>query len=76
MQYSWSNSHPKIWLNVAIVQKNIVKYSQFHVDNKTTEGLRAHGLPVSEFDGGVNMWGDSVEDLMAVSWRTLAIPST
>lgn len=71
--YSWSTSHPKIWLNVAIVQEKVVKYSQFHVDHKTTEGLKAHGLPVSEYDGGVNMWADSVEDLMSVGRNILFI---
>jgi hypothetical protein len=29
--------------------------------------MAALGLPVSEYDGGVNIWGASVEDLMAAS---------
>ncbi|RDW64248.1 hypothetical protein BP5796_10750 [Coleophoma crateriformis] len=62
----WSNEHPKIWGSVPIVQAKIVKYSQFHVDAQTTAGLRAAGLPLAEFDGGVEMWADSVEELMAV----------
>jgi hypothetical protein len=63
----WRDSHPQIWLNVAIVKKNVLKYSQFHVDNKTSAGLKTAGLPMAEFDGGVNIWGRSLEELMAVS---------
>jgi len=62
----WRDSHPKIWLNVDIVKKNVLKYSQFHVDQKTSNGLKASGLPMAEFDGGVNIWGRSLEELMAV----------
>ncbi|RDW77000.1 hypothetical protein BP6252_05053 [Coleophoma cylindrospora] len=62
----WSNEHPKIWGSVPIVQAKIVKYSQFHVDAPTTAALRAAGLPLAEYDGEVEMWADSMEDLMAV----------
>lgn len=51
-----------------IVKTNVLKYTQFHVDNTVSEGLKAAGLPISEFDGGVNIWGKSAEDIMAVSW--------
>ena len=64
---SWSNEHPKIWLSVGIVQSKVVKYSQFHVDNATSQGLKEAGLPIAEFDGGVNIWAASNEDLMSVS---------
>lgn len=64
---SWSNKHPNIWLNVAVVKTNVTKYSQFHVNNPVTDALkRDHGLPMAEYDGGVNIWGDSLEKLMAV----------
>jgi len=43
-----------------------VKYSQFHVDNATSEGLKAHGLPIAEYDGGVNIWARNMEELMAI----------
>jgi hypothetical protein len=36
------------------------------VDNPTSEGLKAAGLPIAEYDGGVNFWVRSVEDFMAV----------
>jgi hypothetical protein len=36
------------------------------VDNPTSEGLKAAGLPVAEYDGGVNLWVRSVEHFMAV----------
>ena len=63
----WTQSHPKIWLNVPIVQQNVVRYTQFHADEKTAAGLKAAGLPMADFDGGVNIWGRSLEELMAVS---------
>lgn len=49
------------------MQEKVIKYSQFHVDGDVSDGLRAQGLPVAEYDGGVNIWGKSLEDLMAVS---------
>ena len=63
----WTESHPKIWLGVKVVQEKVIKYSQFHVDRETTKGLEAHGLPFVHYDGGVNIWTKSVEDMMAVS---------
>ena len=51
-----------------IVQKNIVKYSQYHADEQVTSALKTeHGLPMAPYDGIVEMWGRSVEELMAVS---------
>jgi hypothetical protein len=62
----WRDPHPKIWLRADILKKNVIKYSQFHVDQKTSGQLTAAGLPMAEFDGGVNIWGRSLEELMAV----------
>jgi hypothetical protein len=43
--------------------KKAVKYSQFHLDNNTFVGsLRAVGLPMAGCDGGVNIWGRSLEE--------------
>ncbi|MCJ1389885.1 hypothetical protein MMC18_002742 [Xylographa bjoerkii] len=61
----WSTSHPKIWLSVKVVQEKVLKYSQFHVDHDTSAALREHGLPVVEYDGGVNVWAATTEDLMS-----------
>jgi len=30
------------------------------------DALAAQGLPVVDYDGGVNIWANSVEDMMAV----------
>ncbi|TVY55383.1 hypothetical protein LCER1_G007387, partial [Lachnellula cervina] len=48
----WRVTHPQAWLSVRIVQSNILKYSQFHVDNPITDDLSAKGLPMAEYDGG------------------------
>jgi hypothetical protein len=77
----WRNKHPKVFLSVPIAQKNIVKYSQvispggielfmltggFRSTWIIQQGLKVAGLPVAEYDGGVNFWVRSVEDFMAV----------
>ncbi|KAI7763132.1 hypothetical protein LZL87_012169 [Fusarium oxysporum] len=64
--HNWSEEHPKIWLSVPIVKEKLVKYSQFHADEKL--GLSATRLPlVAPFDGAATMWAKSLEDLHAVS---------
>ncbi|TVY40592.1 hypothetical protein LSUB1_G003033 [Lachnellula subtilissima] len=62
----WRAEHPKAWLSVAIVKANVLKYSQFHVNNPVTEDLRTKGLPMAGYDGGVNIHAGSVEELVAV----------
>ncbi|KAK2007842.1 hypothetical protein LZ32DRAFT_541178 [Colletotrichum eremochloae] len=62
---SWSKKHPEIWLSVPIVREKLLKYSQFHVDDKLD--LAAAGLPpVAPFDGAATMWARSLEDLGAI----------
>ncbi|KAK7600608.1 hypothetical protein V3481_002141 [Fusarium oxysporum f. sp. vasinfectum] len=52
--HNWSEEHPKIWLYVPIVKQKLVKYSQFHADEKLD--LSATGLPpVARFDGAATM---------------------
>ncbi|KAF5687188.1 dimeric alpha+beta barrel [Fusarium denticulatum] len=61
----WSEEHPKIWLSVPIVKQNLVKYSQFHADEKLD--LLGTGMPpVAPFDGAATMWAKSLEDLHAI----------
>ena len=48
------------------MKKNVVKYMQFHVDHRTSEGLKAAVLPIAEYDGGVEIWARSLEELMTV----------
>jgi hypothetical protein len=56
----WRDPHPKIWLSVDIVKKNVIKYSQFHADQKTSGQLTAAGLPMAEFDGGREYLGEEL----------------
>ena len=45
-------------MNVDIVRKKTVKYSQFHLNSKiSAELLRAAGLPMGGSNGGVSIWG-------------------
>ncbi|EHL02568.1 Dimeric alpha+beta barrel [Glarea lozoyensis ATCC 20868] len=62
----WSNVHPKIFLGVKIVQEKIIKYAQHHVNNEVSEGLKAAGLPVADYDGCAEIYARSVEELMSV----------
>ena len=64
---SWSESHPKVWLSVNVVKEKVVKHSQFHVDHATSQALKEAGLPVADYDGGVNIWAANSNDLICVS---------
>ncbi|KAJ9144234.1 hypothetical protein NKR23_g6237 [Pleurostoma richardsiae] len=62
----WSKSHPSTFLSVGIVRSNVKKYVQFHINQNVSASLAEAGLPVSEWDGGVEMWAEDLGDLMAV----------
>ncbi|GAM91181.1 hypothetical protein ANO11243_092280 [Dothideomycetidae sp. 11243] len=50
-----------------IAQKNVSKYAQFHVDHDLSNRLaKEHDMTMAPFDGGVRMWANSIEELMAV----------
>lgn len=51
-----------------IVKQKVIKYTQFHVDYVTAKALKPQGLPVADYDGGVNIWDETVEELMSVSF--------
>ena len=45
-------------MNVDIIRKKTVKYSQLHLNSKiSAELLRAAGLPMGGSNGGVSIWG-------------------
>ncbi|TVY91792.1 Dehydratase [Lachnellula willkommii] len=50
----------------------------FHVDKTTSAVLAAQGLPVAEYDGEVNRWAASLEDIMAMytdpEYQRLVLP--
>ncbi|TVY13897.1 hypothetical protein LARI1_G006213 [Lachnellula arida] len=69
----WKGPHAQIFLGVPIVKEKILKFSltritffQFRVDKTTSAVLAAQGLPVAEYDEGVNHWAASLDDIMAV----------
>lgn len=49
-----------------IVREKIVKYSQFHVNDKFRTQMAGSNLPFAAYDGAAEMWAHSYEDLMAV----------
>ncbi|EXJ90089.1 hypothetical protein A1O3_03158 [Capronia epimyces CBS 606.96] len=62
----WEGPHAELFLKCPIVKEKVIKYSQFHINQTVSASLTAAGLPMSEFDGEVNIWGASLEDLMAM----------
>ncbi|KAI2610223.1 uncharacterized protein GGS25DRAFT_521032 [Hypoxylon fragiforme] len=62
----WDNEHAKIFLSVPIVKKNVVKYTQFHANNGATADITNFGLAMVGYDGVANIWGKSLDDLLAI----------
>ncbi|XXH05696.1 hypothetical protein Hte_012131 [Hypoxylon texense] len=60
----WSGPHVEIFHSVPIVRQNIVKYAQFH-SNESVD-LTQYGLTPAGYDGGVDLWTRSLDDLLAV----------
>jgi hypothetical protein len=71
---SWSEQHPGIWLSVPIVKEKIVKYSQFHANQGVREAYGS-AMPWALYDGGAEMWAESVEDLISVNIHTTILVS-
>ncbi|KAI1760654.1 hypothetical protein GGR53DRAFT_508956 [Hypoxylon sp. FL1150] len=73
----WSGPHVKIFASVPIVRQNIVKYSQFH--SNVTVNLTQLDLTPAGYDGGVNLWARSLEDLEEVfndeEYQTVVVPN-
>ncbi|EMC96183.1 hypothetical protein BAUCODRAFT_147829 [Baudoinia panamericana UAMH 10762] len=62
----WSTSHAPLFLSIPIVQRNLTKYSQYHLDSALASQLRQSGLPIAEYDGFAEFWAESYEDVLAV----------
>ncbi|KAI1776765.1 hypothetical protein F4818DRAFT_359052 [Hypoxylon cercidicola] len=73
----WSGPHVELFRSVPIVRQNIVKYSQFH-SNESVD-LTQYGFTPAGFDGGVNLYARSLEDLLAVfddeEYLTVVVPN-
>ncbi|KAJ9606731.1 hypothetical protein H2200_008740 [Cladophialophora chaetospira] len=63
---SWSQEHPKVWLNIAAAKAKITAYSQFHVDKTATGALKAMGVPLGHHDGVAIMEAESLEAFLSV----------
>ncbi|KIW15122.1 hypothetical protein PV08_07909 [Exophiala spinifera] len=62
----WSEEHPRVWLNIEIVKRKVVTYSQFHVDKKSTAVLTDFGVQVGSWDGLVTIAAETFQDLLSV----------
>ncbi|OIW22638.1 hypothetical protein CONLIGDRAFT_638240 [Coniochaeta ligniaria NRRL 30616] len=74
----WEGPHADIFLNVPIVKEKVLKFSQFHTNRDVSIKFAALGFPISEFDGGVDIWVASVEDMVAIiqdpEYQRLVVP--
>ncbi|EJD35555.1 hypothetical protein AURDEDRAFT_175353 [Auricularia subglabra TFB-10046 SS5] len=62
----WSEDHARILLAVPIVKEKIVKYVQYHANTEQMAAMAATGGAVAQWDGIVEFWARSMEDLVAV----------
>ncbi|KAJ8090914.1 hypothetical protein PM082_024838 [Marasmius tenuissimus] len=47
----WRGPHARLFLNTTMVQKNLLRYEQLHVNQEWKQKLRDQGAKVPEFDG-------------------------
>lgn len=74
----WSGEHAQLVLSMPIVKEKLVKYVQYHANPEQMAALAASGSNVSQWDGIVEFWVRSFEDLAAVlgdkDFTSLALP--
>ncbi|KAF9003922.1 hypothetical protein BDQ17DRAFT_1541591 [Cyathus striatus] len=54
--------HPEIINSLPVVQRNIIRYTQFHVLPQETKEMTPPGHPIAPYDGMSEMIADSLED--------------
>ena len=66
--YSQSESHPSIFLSVPACKRNLLKYSQYHIDSSTTAAVRAaNGATAAvEFNGAAEFWVEKLDDMVQI----------
>lgn len=67
-----------MFLSVPIARKNLIRYSQFHVDSKIMTGLAGTGLKGTEYDGASSFWTESIEQFQEIftdpEYRRVVVP--
>ncbi|KIJ26381.1 hypothetical protein M422DRAFT_38253 [Sphaerobolus stellatus SS14] len=62
----WAKNHTKILASLNVTKRNIIRYSQLHVDLQYTETLKQAGRPAADFDGVDEMEVDKLDDLLDI----------
>ncbi|KZV93440.1 hypothetical protein EXIGLDRAFT_45469 [Exidia glandulosa HHB12029] len=73
----WSDHHAEVFKSIPIVKKNLVKYTQYHVNTEASAIVGAV-MPVAPFDGAAIFYARTQEDLLAVfsdpHYQSVVIP--
>ncbi|KIJ36613.1 hypothetical protein M422DRAFT_782153 [Sphaerobolus stellatus SS14] len=62
----WGENHAKILASLDVTKRNIIRYSQLHVNLQYTETLKQAGRPAADFDGVVEMEVEKLDDFLDI----------
>ncbi|KIJ24680.1 hypothetical protein M422DRAFT_39056 [Sphaerobolus stellatus SS14] len=62
----WGQNHAKIFTSLEVTKRNIIRYSQLHVNLQHSKTLNQAGLQVASFDGMVEMEVENLDDFLAI----------
>ncbi|KAL2629109.1 hypothetical protein R1flu_013795 [Riccia fluitans] len=62
----WSGPHAALFCSKPLPQQKVVIYTQFHSSPEWTKDFAQLGLNVAEYEGIVELWFDTLEDMVAV----------
>ncbi|KAL3683802.1 hypothetical protein R1sor_001824 [Riccia sorocarpa] len=62
----WSGPHAALFCSKPLTQERVVIYKQFHSSPEWTKDFAQLGLSIAEFEGVVEVWFETVEDLEAL----------
>ncbi|ORY26047.1 hypothetical protein BCR39DRAFT_542355 [Naematelia encephala] len=62
----WEGTHANIFLDCPVIKDKVVKFTQFHFDRTLSATLAAQGTPILDFDGQVDIYTATFEDLQVL----------
>ncbi|KAF8899392.1 hypothetical protein BD779DRAFT_1667065 [Infundibulicybe gibba] len=71
----WANTHSKIFTSIPIVQKNLLRYEQAHVNETTTAAFQALGFPIATYDGVAIFEPPASTSFWSDDYKNIAIPN-
>ncbi|KAI9848500.1 MAG: hypothetical protein M1838_000500 [Thelocarpon superellum] len=74
----WRNTHSKIFGDLPIVRKNLIKYEQTHYFNDAAQAAQKDGFPVADYDGivifDVSSYDKFTEVLASKEYNEIVVP--